>query len=182
MRLFVAIELSAEQKEAVRGAVEPWLHLPAKWARGEGLHLTLAFLGETPESRLVELGQRLDQVTAKHPPIRLALAGAGAFGDSSPRVLWLGISGETARLNALAAEVAARLGLPETPWTAHGTIARAKPRGGDPALDAVMKGLEGFRTAPFIAPSVTLFESRGGQYFARHSATLSGRDSPEQVR
>lgn len=185
MRLFVAIELSADQKEAIRVAIEPWTHLRAKWTRVDGLHLTLAFLGETPEARLTELGQRLDEVGARSPPARLALSGAGAFGGARPRVLWLGVSGELATLGALASDVAAAIGLSPTPWTGHVTFARAKTRGGDEALEAVTRGMEGFRGAPFVASSVTLFESRGGRYIAQHRAMLSGGEgsgAPEAGR
>lgn len=178
MRLFVAIELSADQKEAIRVAVEPWTHVRAKWTSADGLHLTLAFLGETPEGRLIELGQRLDEVGARSPPARLALSGAGAFGGARPRVLWLGVSGELAKASALASDVAAAVGLPPTPWTGHVTFARAKARGGDEALEKVTRGLESFRGVPFVASSVTLFESRGGRYVARHRSMLSGGERP----
>jgi RNA 2',3'-cyclic 3'-phosphodiesterase len=177
VRLFVAIELPPEQKEAIRVAVEPWTRLEAKWVRVDGLHLTLAFLGETPESRLVELAQRLDDVGRRHRPARVWLTGAGAFGGARPRVLWLGVGGELEPLTALASELAVALGLPAGPWTAHVTIARAKPRGGDRSLLEVVRGVGPLRGEPFLASTVTLFESRGGRYVARHRAPLSGDEA-----
>ena len=173
MRLFVALELPAELKEAIRVAVEPWRHVSAKWTRPDGLHVTLAFLGETPVERLPDLAQRLGEVAAVRAPMRLELAGAGTFGGARPRVLWLGLGGELTRLTELAQAVAQALGLPLEPWTGHVTVARARPRQGDEALAEVKAGLSSFRSEPFGASELTLFESRGGRYLAQHHAALS---------
>jgi len=74
----------------------------ARWVKTEQLHITLRFLGDTPEGELSSLRDRLARVGRSAFTIRLC--GAGVFpetkGRKPPKVLWLGID-PTAELDAL---------------------------------------------------------------------------------
>jgi 2'-5' RNA ligase len=103
IRAFVAIELEAGLvQEVVRIQERLQRSLPAggiRWLRPDQLHLTLRFLGQTDSNRLGELEERLRTSCATTPSMRLKLRGAGCFPSVlRPRVLWVGIEGETERL------------------------------------------------------------------------------------
>src|SRR6059058_4047497 len=69
--------------------------LPVKWVRGEGLHLTLKFLGDVADEREPELAAALTRAAAGARGLALALGGFGVFPDfRRPRVVWVGIAPE----------------------------------------------------------------------------------------
>jgi 2'-5' RNA ligase len=138
VRCFVAIELDGGARRALEDLLDRLRSTGADvaWARPEGLHLTLKFLGGVERGRLAALGRRLAAVAAAAEPFVLAVAGCGGFPSlAHPRVLWAGASAPA--LPALAAgveEACAAEGFePETrPFHGHVTLGRvrAAPRGG----------------------------------------------------
>jgi 2'-5' RNA ligase len=112
MRLFIALPLPATVRERLEGtqAIAHRLGLPLRLARAEGLHLTLAFLGETAESRVDALRALMEEAARRAAPFRLELAGLGAFPSARrPRVLWAGLAGDLAELARLHAALSDRL-------------------------------------------------------------------------
>src|SRR5262245_33972426 len=113
MRCFVAVALPAPVRERL-GAARDELRRRApdadvRWVATEGLHITLKFLGEVAEDRLVEVERALSAVAARHPALSLAARGLGAFPAARiARVIWAGVV-DGASLAALAGEVEAAL-------------------------------------------------------------------------
>ena len=63
----------------------------ARWLDGDGLHLTLAFIGEVEGSAQLRIEAALADVTAR--ALRMELHGLGCFPPrGAPRVLWTGAS------------------------------------------------------------------------------------------
>lgn len=136
-RLFIAIEVP----EAIRAhltAVQRMLkrRIPAdtvRWARPEGMHLTLRFLGDTPVQQREQLQQQLSLAADGHAPFRLSTATLGAFPTASrPRVVWVGVQGQLRELHALHAAVERSLlsaGYPAERETFHPhlTLGRVRP-------------------------------------------------------
>ena len=100
-RLFVAVPLPEDAAEAVRSIVDEVRAEPlpdgardVRWVRLDGLHLTLRFLGPTPEDRIEPTSRRPWNGGDGGPgPIDLELGGAGTFPPSGrPRALWIGIA------------------------------------------------------------------------------------------
>ena len=93
LRLFVALTIPPEVKAALgrlRGDLEPGLP-SLRWVRPEGLHLTLAFLGDVGEVRLERLCHALAGCPGATEPFRLEAAGLGVFPHlRSPRIFWAG--------------------------------------------------------------------------------------------
>ena len=89
LRLFVAVDLPASEQQAV-AALCTDVH-GARFTKHHQLHVTLRFMGGTPEEDLPLIRQRLALVEA--PTFHLALHGVGLFppGARKPRVLWLGL-------------------------------------------------------------------------------------------
>src|SRR3989475_13040991 len=97
VRLFVALNLPAPVREALWAATARArdLGLPVKWVRGEGLHLTLKFLGDVAGGQEPELAAALTRAAAGARNLTLALGGFGVFPDfRRPRVVWVGIAPE----------------------------------------------------------------------------------------
>ena len=98
MRLFIAIRLSEEMKEALVDAQNAMYDrgVRGSFSPEENLHLTLAFIGEYPEAEPV-----LDALSdLRFRPFALTLDGVGCFGD----LWWAGV-GESAALKAVARRV-----------------------------------------------------------------------------
>ena len=90
MRLFVAVPLSECMKGSLISLQNDWFHLGIRgnYSPEENLHITLAFIGERPDSDAV-----LDALSSvSFTPMDIALDGVGAFGD----LWWAGISGSPA--------------------------------------------------------------------------------------
>jgi len=113
MRCFIAIELPTEVKhgmERVQEVLRRSRSVDASWTRPEGMHLTLKFLGEVPETRASEINGALSSGLATAERLRLAGSGVGAFPDpKNARVVWIGVSGGTVRLISLQSAVEAAL-------------------------------------------------------------------------
>src|SRR5439155_27139597 len=89
VRICVALILPGPVREALWAATARAsdLGLPVKWVRGEGLHLTLKFLGDVADEREPELAAALTRAAAGARSLSLALGGFGVFPDfRRPRV------------------------------------------------------------------------------------------------
>jgi 2'-5' RNA ligase len=137
-RLFMAVPVAAAVREEVGRLMEQLAGAPIdvrapgqpRWVGVEGLHLTLRFLGATPDVRLAELSEVVAATARGVAPFRVELTGGGAFPTPQrPRVLWIGIGTGEAELAALARRLndeLQRLGWPrdDRPLQAHLTLAR----------------------------------------------------------
>ncbi len=98
MRLFVAIGLSGEMKDALTAAQDGMFDrgVRGSFTPAENMHLTLAFIGEYPDAEAV-----LDALSAvSFAPFELTLEGVGCFGD----LWWAGLA-DCAPLASLARQV-----------------------------------------------------------------------------
>lgn len=91
MRLFIAIPLPTDL--AVRAATILPTSLPAlRRVKPENLHITLAFLGETPDDRLADVTEAAAEAARPVSPFVLAFGRPGQFPETGrPRVVWLGV-------------------------------------------------------------------------------------------
>lgn len=153
-RLFVAVPVAAEVRSAVgelmerlagEGAsIEERAPGQPRWVRVEGLHLTVRFLGATPDVRQAELAAAIAAAASGCPPFQVDLSGGGAFPNPQyPRVLWLGITEGARQLNTLADRLNGQLEqlgwtADERPIQAHLTLARTD---GVPAADEAARRL-----------------------------------------
>ncbi len=93
-RLFVAIDLPEATKDRLLSLREDDLP-PGRWPRRAALHLTLHFIGETPEAVARAYQRALKQVEA--PAFDLRIAGVGQFPiEARPRVIWAGVENRPA--------------------------------------------------------------------------------------
>ena len=166
LRLFVAIVPPAAAVDDLEAAAAPlrpaWPQL--RWTGHDAWHITLAFLGQVSEVTAERLLPRLERVAGRHPGLRLAFGGAGAFPSRvKARVVWAGIRGDRDGLAALAASAAAgarRAGAapPEEGrrFRGHLTLARCRePADVRPLVDE----LTPYSGAPWRASDIHLVRS-----------------------
>jgi len=133
MRLFVAVNLPAEVREAIAAAARPLVAAaPAlAWVSTERLHLTVKFLGACSDDAVPGLGEALDGVAQRHREFALDLKDVGAFPNfRRPRVVWMGVE-HAARLELLQHDVeraCEALGheVEGRPFRPHLTLARVR--------------------------------------------------------
>ena len=102
IRSFIAIELPDEVKRELAQlsrelgkAKYPFV----KWVDTENIHLTLKFLGNIPPGQVAGITRAMERAARGKSPFQLGISRLGAFpGVSQPRVIWIGIGGETDRL------------------------------------------------------------------------------------
>jgi 2'-5' RNA ligase len=134
MRLFIAIEIVPEIRERLTQYIErikPQLGR-ARWARPEGMHITLKFLGNVADTKRSAIEDELRNVRGSQ--LSIAIENVGAFPTAkSPRVLWAGIQAgpQLEQLAKQTEKAMGRLGFePENrAFTPHVTLARFDPGG-----------------------------------------------------
>jgi 2'-5' RNA ligase len=107
-RLFVAIPMPDEVRQHIARVIQLLSHddPPVRWIDPETAHLTLHFLGATAPERAELLRLALAEPVAKIEQFTLKTSGLGVFPNTrQPRVLWIGLDGETRTLERLHREV-----------------------------------------------------------------------------
>ena len=184
LRLFTAVTLPEAQLAWLDEAVHELKEIPgARWVPVENQHVTLNFLGWTPERDLDRVTAALDLVAPRHPTGVASLAGLGAFPrERRARVLWAGIDDPEALLARLTAALGDDLRAvgyePEDrAYTPHLTLARLKTPRSVAGLLPELPAPPG----PFPIDRVTLFRSRlspsGSRYEVVHEAYLGADDA-----
>nr|WP_306672498.1 RNA 2',3'-cyclic phosphodiesterase [Geothrix fuzhouensis] len=157
MRLFFALPLPADLRESLARWQQGQAEVEG-WTRPEGLHLTLAFLGERPAEALSTLLTVACPIADRHHGFKLWTAGLGGFPTAgTTRVLWLGLESSPA-LEALATDLRETLAtageaFDAKPFRAHLTLARWR------RARAVARFVPP-PPIPFTVDRLVLFESR----------------------
>jgi 2'-5' RNA ligase len=186
-RLFVAVPVHDDARAAVADLVETIrAGEPAgrgvRWVRLDGLHLTLRFLGPTPEERVPDLAAAVARTAAANAAFGLRISGADAFPPTGrPRTLWLDIDDGADKLAALAAGLDDELATAgwereRRPFRAHLTLARADGVRAGPATVAALRAAAATIAIESPIDRIVLFESVTGdgraRYVARSEAPL----------
>jgi RNA 2',3'-cyclic 3'-phosphodiesterase len=169
MRLFVAVVPPIDVVEDLSEFVEPRREHPdddIRWAADEHWHITLAFLGEVPDWKTDELGERLERAAKRQKPFELQLNGASAFpGVPDARVLYAAVRDDTGSLKHLsmttkAAANRAGVTVEGRRFTPHLTLARLRR-----PMDATrwVRIFDAYDGPSWTAGSLHLIESRLGE-------------------
>lgn len=176
MRLFLALDLNEE----VRGTIAEFseksrAEFPsAKWARSEGIHVTLKFIGEVQEDHLPQIEKALSGVSS-NAPVKMNFRGAGFFPDERrPRVFWIGID-STPTLGEIAAQIETKLELlgfarESREFKPHLTLARITELGGIDKLRSTIRKHGALDFGNVRTNEMHLYQSelgRGGAKYTR---------------
>lgn len=175
MRLFLAIDLPAAERTRLARVIARLAQseLPVRWAEPESLHITLKFLGETPEARVDEIAAASARAASGCDPFDVVMAGVGAFPSlHRPGVFWIGIE-KSARLLHLRQRIEAELSelgfeREAKPFSPHLTIGRVRKqqRVARTDWDRIAGGL--VYNGVVRVESVDLMRSRPGAHGARY--------------
>jgi 2'-5' RNA ligase len=177
IRCFIAVGLTEE----IRGSIEQGtraireLDADVRWAPVGNMHLTLKFLGNTPEELLPTIREGLLRAGASRRRFNVGFSGVGAFPDRRrPRVFWIGVSEGAEYLVRLQNDVEksmAELGFePEQrKYSPHLTIGRVRSERGKGALMTRLDTLGEKDFGRMEVEAFSLFQSELGPRGARHT-------------
>jgi len=166
-RLFIGIPIQSETalQAADRWRKDPELNLNRMvWTNPSNGHITLFFLGATPEQQVPILEQMIDKAFNEVQPITCQLSGVGVFPDKGrPRVLWMGLENLQPLFPAygLLGDLLLKSGFlfDPKPLNPHLTLARVKSLSYLTSFKALLDKFQSFYFGTVDVNRVTLFES-----------------------
>jgi 2'-5' RNA ligase len=135
-RLFIAIEIPRKVKREFADlgkSFRPREYDRVRWIDEDGMHLTLKFLGDTPNDQIPDVKKAIERAAESTGKFTIKIGRTGCFPSfRDPRICWVGFTGELRRLEQLQGRVEgglAALGLEEDDrdFRAHITIGRTRP-------------------------------------------------------
>jgi RNA 2',3'-cyclic 3'-phosphodiesterase len=190
IRAFLALDPPEEilrEIGRVQDRLRKQIHGDVRWVRPEAIHLTLKFFGDIPERDLANISAVVGKAAAGVMPFDLTIGGVGVFPDRyrQPRVIWLGMGGEAARLVTFQQGMERALqgiGFPreERPFMPHLTLGRVLTPKGLTGLKGVLEKGEMSTAGRFTASGLCLFKSdltpRGAIYTRLAEYPFAGRE------
>ncbi len=134
IRTFLSIPVPGEVhalRDKLKNTVNT-LGAKVSWIRKGNIHLTLKFIGDTPEDDVDRISRTIKDIITSAPAMNFKISGTGCFPKKErPRTLWLGIEGALNPLQVLVSDLNNALdplGYPkeEKNYVPHLTLARIK--------------------------------------------------------
>lgn len=190
VRAFIAIELPWSVKSSLsqlQDNLKKSEYGSVKWVDSESIHLTLKFLGNIDAGRIPALTSAISEAAKGVTPFHLEFDAPGAFPHlRAPRVVWVGLKGDTASLNTLKDNIERALiplGFPPESqrFSPHLTLGRVRDRATPNErrlLGEAVSTLKAEVTCLFEVSSISLMRSRltreGAIYSCLASVALGG--------
>jgi 2'-5' RNA ligase len=166
-RLFIGIPIHSDEALQIR---ETWRKDEKlnpnvlKWSDPDNWHITLVFLGNTPETEIDVLQRLIEESFTDIPSFKTRLLGIGVFSNAhNPKVLWLGIediqplmSAQTRLVELLQLHGFA---IDNKPLKPHLTLARIRNAGHLTPFDSLLSRYQHFISGPLEINQVILYES-----------------------
>ena len=183
LRLFIACDIVPSEKMLHEFAIikQIFSHNRFSWAKPEQLHVTLKFLGETPQSHINEIKTAMHEAFANEFSKIFRLESLGVFGSSyAPKVLWTHVSPEdTCRIwfDKLKTSLMKRgFEYDCQNFVPHLTLARIKQIGDRKLLAEIVNKYRGFCFNESNVKEIILYESllkpTGAEYIKHFSVSL----------
>lgn len=186
LRLFIAVpipEAVTRFLKSTRTALDqPGLNI--RWVPVENIHLTLKFIGDIDAARVDPVAGRMDAAAGASAPFELIARGVGGFPNLRGfRVLWVGVDGDTRRLETLQRNVESQLeplGMEKERrrFHPHLTLARTRQRMDGSRFGLLDESREQRASEAFRVDRICLFASvlkpGGAEYSRLHTSYLAG--------
>jgi 2'-5' RNA ligase len=134
------------------------------WTKPKNIHITLAFLGDTHENKILPLSEMLAEKCNGFEPFNLNLKGTGVFRSyNDPRIIWIGImpSEKLIKLNSEIKDGLRNIGIKteDRPFSPHITVGRIKRTGDPQTLKSIIDLYQNTLFQMVHVDEVILFES-----------------------
>ncbi len=171
MRCFIAIDID-EKNRAGLSDLQQQLQSSAdikksdvKWISPENIHLTLKFLGEVEDAKVVEICNIVKDVADRHKNFELDIESVGYFGGRSAKVLWVGIGDRSNNLGRLQKDLEQQLALAGWPeearaFSGHLTLCRIRKPAAGVKLAQISEDYKDFKLGVMAADSVLVYQSQ----------------------
>lgn len=158
LRCFIAVGLPDPVKRGIGGLIDILKKhdVEVKWIIPGNLHLTLKFLGSTPEDFISNIKESLLAVVSSHVPFYIKIHTTGVFPNKKyPRVIWVGMEDSEIlpKLRADVEDAMSQLGYKkeDKEFRPHLTIGRVRSQKG---MINIINELENFKDKDFGTISV----------------------------
>jgi len=136
-----------------------------KWVNAQIVHLTLNFLGEIEDEKVVEVCNIVKEVAGRHGSFELDIKSVGHFGGRSARVLWVGAGEGNENLLLLQKDLSEQLSLAgwaeqTREFTGHLTLCRIRNSRAGIKLARISQEYKDFELGVVLADSVSVYQSR----------------------
>lgn len=189
MRFFIALEIPDQSKEELKKVQEKLkLIIPTiRLSKENKLHLTIAFVGEQPESLKDRLIEAMSKAVSRIPEFEVTPAYIDAFPSlhHSPHIIWSGVKGDIDKLMILRERVkdnleTLNLAMDERRFTPHITLGKVTDFEITPAIEEDLQNIIPKDLQPIHINSIKLFESVPDEDLHTHN-TLAEVFLHEQV-
>jgi 2'-5' RNA ligase len=186
LRCFIAIEIPESIKKYISELIDILKKhdVDVKWVTHENLHLTLKFLGNTPEILLPKIRESLINIVLSYEPFYIKIYTTGVFPNKRhPRVIWVGIE-DSDILNKLKKDIEDSMVLlgyqkEEKEFNPHLTLGRVRSQKG---ILNLINELDNFKERDFgyvNVKSIKLIKSelkpKGAEYSCLYEIPFGGK-------
>jgi 2'-5' RNA ligase len=162
LRCFIAIEIPDSIRGEIGNLIETLrkYSVDVKWVDHNNIHLTLKFLGKTPEDLIPGINDSLQKVALSYEPLYIKICSTGLFPNKKyPRVIWVGIE-DSEVLERLQKDIdisMASLGFQreERAFHPHLTVGRVRSQKG---MAEMIDELENFKEKDFGIITVSMIK------------------------
>lgn len=177
LRLFIAVELSEQQKQELaklQNKVSQYLD-GVRWVKHDAMHLTLKFLGDTEEGRTGQIRETMELALKQHEPFLLSFGGSGVFPNSKKaRVLWVGLEEGEKEIKLLAEDLEISLsndGFQKERRAFHPHLTTGRLRNPPPQtkIQRYLDNESSFSSSPVEVKEAVLIQSKLLQYGPEYS-------------
>ena len=171
MRVFIAIDIGDDIRAALSNLQQQFQSKvdikksDVKWVDPKNIHLTLKFLGEIKDEKVVEVCNITKDVAGRHNSFELDVESVGCFGGRSARVVWVSVgqgSDDLLRLQEDLDQQLASAGWPKDTrkFTGHLTLCRVRNPKAGVKLAQASEAYRNFKLGTMSADSVTVYQSQ----------------------
>jgi 2'-5' RNA ligase len=171
MRCFIAIDIDEKIRNALsdlQQQLQSGIDVKKsdlKWVNPQNMHLTLKFLGEIEDAKVVEICNIVKAAADRHKSFELDIESVGHFGGKSARVLWVGTGKGGENLLELQKDIEKSLALAGWPeetreFSGHLTLCRIRKPAAGVNLARVSEDYKDFKLGTIQADSVSVYQSQ----------------------
>jgi 2'-5' RNA ligase len=186
LRCFIAIEIPESIKKYISELIDTLkkYNTDIKWVTRENLHITLKFLGNTPEILLPKIRESLINIVLSYKSFYIKIYATGVFPNKKyPRVIWVGIE-DLVILNKLKKDIEDSMVLlgyqkEEKEFNPHLTLGRVRSQKG---ILNLVNELDNFKERDFgyaNVKSIKLMKSelkpKGAEYSCLYEIPFGGK-------